>query len=418
MKKLMSLIVVVLMNIAYVQAQFKDYPKLTGLFDAARYKDCIDNSQKIIEKEPKEIKPVLYCSRSYFELFKSAGEKDKLNHLKNCLRFASKIEKLDKKNEATDEYSDFLKDLHTATLDFAGNLYSGPQKDKSKTFFESLARVFKDTTAQFYEFNPNLVKKPVNEVGINTEAKAFNEVDSKGLKQGFWSKVYPNGSKAYEVYFRNDKPIGEYKRYHENGKLSAFLNYDNKGEWADAKFYDEEGKLIAIGKYHYKLKHGNWTYYKDSLKILEDNYKEGKRDGVAKAYYENGKVSDERNFVNDVENGVWRQYYESGKIRLETRIDSGVRNSVYYVYYETGKLEIRGKYKKDHMDGEWIYYDTDGKEKERIKYVMGKSEKEAELEKNENEFFKEIEKNKDRFLDPADYIHNPDEYLRKNGLKQ
>ena len=43
------------------------------------------------------------------------------------------------------------------------------------------------------------------------------------------------------------KKEGEWKYYHENGKLAAIENYKNgkaEGEW---KFYHENGKLEQIG---------------------------------------------------------------------------------------------------------------------------------------------------------------------------
>lgn len=418
MKKLAYLIALLLIETTAINAQFKDYPKIAGMYSEGKYQVCIDNASKILEKLPNEFFPVIYCSKCYLAIYKTADEKNKLSNLKNSLKYAARINKIDKKKEYSTEYSDFLVELHEETLKYAAGLYDGEQKDKSKPLFEYLVKVYNDTTEQYYNFYPDQRKKQIAEVGINTPNQKVNQVDSKGLKQGFWTKVYKNGNKAYEVYFKDNIPVGEYKRYNEDGKLSAFLVYDDKGEWADAKLYDENEKLIGEGKYHGKLKHGHWTYYQNNIKILEDNYNEGKRDGIAKAYFDNGNVSDVRNFSNDIENGAWKQYYPSGKIRLETRIDSGIRNSVYYVYYENGKLQIRGKYKKDHMDGEWIYYDTDGKEKEKINYVMGKTEKQVELDKDENKFFEEIEKNRNRFLDPADFIHNPNDYLKNNGLRQ
>ena len=45
-----------------------------------------------------------------------------------------------------------------------------------------------------------------------------NYTDINGLKQGYWQKKYYNGNIKYEVYFKNNKPIGEFKRFYESGK--------------------------------------------------------------------------------------------------------------------------------------------------------------------------------------------------------
>jgi antitoxin component YwqK of YwqJK toxin-antitoxin module len=418
MKKIVYLITFWLIAVIPVKAQLKDYPKLTKSYSDGKFEKCIEDALKVMEKEPKEIKPVLLCAKSYYGLYQVADEKNKLSELKNCLKYAGKLDKLDKKKEYTEDYKDFLDTLHSSSRFYAAKLYDGQQKEKSKPIFESLAKIFKDTTSQFYEFFPSERKNKATEVGINTVKRKLNQVDSKGLKQGYWAKAYSNGNKAYEVFFRDNIPVGEYKRYHENGKLAIFLNYDQNGEWADAKVYDEDGQLIAEGKYHRKLKDGFWTYYQKNIKVLEETYKEGKRDGIGRAYFEDGKVADERNYKNDVENGAWRQYYPSGKIKLETRVDSGIRNSVYYVYYENGILQTRGRYKNDHKDGDWIYYDLSGKEVKKINYVMGKTDQQAELDEEEEKAFREAEKNKGKYLDPADYINNPSEYIRSNGIKR
>lgn len=160
-----------------------------------------------------------------------------------------------------------------------------------------------------------------------------------------------------------------------------------------------------------------WIYYIDSVKAAEENYDEGLKTGTSKTYYMDGQVSEEKNWEKDIENGVWRQYFPTGKPKLETRVDKGVRNSVYYTYYENGKFETKGHYKNDQMDGDWIYYDQNGTEIQRINYVMGKTSQQKMLDEKENEIFKKMEQNKNRLLDPANFINNPNEYLQKNGLK-
>ncbi|MFN8257867.1 MAG: toxin-antitoxin system YwqK family antitoxin [Bacteroidales bacterium] len=400
-----------------VNAQLKEYKKLEELYSAAQFEKCIEQALKNNKSEPSELMPVVYLSKSYFDLYKAANEKDKLNHLKNSLKYAGKIKTLDKKQLSIEKYESFMNELHQAGLDYGNMIYLGQEKEKSKPVFDYLARIYNDTTAQYYAFHPDEVKIKTNIAGVNTINEKLNQTDKNGLKQGQWKKVYPNGVLAYEVFFKDDKPVGEMKRYHENGKLMAVLNYDDKGEWADAKHYDESAHLIAEGKYHGKIRNGIWVYYMDGVKRADENYVEGKKTGASKTYYKNGKIAEEKNWENDIENGVWRQYYPSGSVKLESRIDKGIRNSVYYSYYENGKIEIKGKYKNDRMDGDWIYYDEQGKEIQKIKYIEGKTDQQKQLDEKENEIFKKLDENKNRLIDPADFMNNPTEYLQKNGLK-
>lgn len=398
-------------------SQFKEYKKLDELFNEKQFEKCIEQSLKYNKKEPKELVPILYCAKAYYELYKVADEKEKLNQLKQSMKYAAKISKIDKNEEAKEQYSSFMDDLHKTMLDYGSSLYYGENKDKSKPVFDYLVKIYLDTTQQYYDFHPEDRKNTTKGVGVNAVKEKVNQVDKNGLKQGLWKKVYPSGVLAYEVYFKDGKPTGIHKRYHENGKLMAQLSFDDKGEWADAKLYDDKGMLVAEGKYKDQKREGTWLFYYNGKKIVEEKYKDGLKNGISKAFFENGQVADERNWEMDVENGVWRQYYPSGKLKLETRVDKGVRNSVYYTYYENGRFEVQGHYKNDRMEGDWIYFDNGGKETKRIKYTNGIAENQEELDEEENKVLQKLEKNKDRLLDPADYINNPNEYLKKSGLR-
>ena len=53
----------------------------------------------------------------------------------------------------------------------------------------------------------------------------FNQVDKNNMKQGYWKKDFPNGKLMYKGFFKNNKPVGEMRRYYETGELKAILNY-------------------------------------------------------------------------------------------------------------------------------------------------------------------------------------------------
>src|SRR5512145_3400788 len=77
----------------------------------------------------------------------------------------------------------------------------------------------------------------------------FNQTDANNLKQGYWKKSYPNGKLMYKGYFKNNKPVGEMRRFFESGSVKAILNYDNNGEYARARLYYEGGQLAARGNF-------------------------------------------------------------------------------------------------------------------------------------------------------------------------
>jgi len=417
MKKRIASILIAIIFSSALLAQSKEYKKMKSFLDKKEYEKCIESSLKSIKKEPKEIFPPLYASLAYFEQFKIADDKYKSKRLRNALKYAAKAKKNDKKGVVVPQYSEYYSELKESSLKYGDEIFYSEDKDKSRFIYDYLVKIYEDTTTQYRDFHPESKKSVTSAIGLNTRTEKINQTDENELRQGFWTKKYPNGVLAYEVRFKDGKPIGDYKRYHENGKLNAYLIYDNTGEWADAKLYDEDGKIVAEGKYFGKLKDGLWIYSHDGNKVAEENFKMGKKEGVSKSFFNNGNVSEEKNWAGDIENGVWRQYYIDGKKRLETRIDNGVRNSVYYLYYTNGRLKIRGKYKNDRMDGKWTYYNEKGKVTKEIRYVKGVAENQNELDEKEQEVFKQFEENKKRLKDPKDYINNPYEYMKENGFK-
>ncbi|MCD6598546.1 MAG: hypothetical protein J7L04_12705, partial [Bacteroidales bacterium] len=76
-----------------------------------------------------------------------------------------------------------------------------------------------------------------------------NYTDSNGLKQGNWEKKYHNGNIKYTGKFKDNKPIGEFKRYYENKSLQSVMIYDENGTSAQTTFYYKNGKIAAEGKY-------------------------------------------------------------------------------------------------------------------------------------------------------------------------
>jgi len=65
------------------------------------------------------------------------------------------------------------------------------------------------------------------------------------MKQGKWIGKYPDGTLKYEGKFFNDKPVGEWKRYHENGKLKAQMSYYQNSGRAFTSLFDTDGKLYS-----------------------------------------------------------------------------------------------------------------------------------------------------------------------------
>lgn len=248
-----------------------------------------------------------------------------------------------------------------------------------------------------------------------TEQK-INYTDAKGRKQGLWMKKFPNGKLAYKITFKNDKPVGEFLRYHENGNLNVKMHYNDNGTYASAELFNENGELEAKGYYEGKEKDSVWTYYKSGkLPIREVRFNNGKKHGTERTFFYDGTIAQIRYFDNGIENGSWKVYYPDGTQKSESRVENGELNGYYYLFDRDGSLLIRGNYKNNIKDGQWTY---NFRQKKVINYINGEAENSDELDSIKTLQHDYMIKNKDKYVDPEQFRNNPDEYMYQMRRKR
>jgi antitoxin component YwqK of YwqJK toxin-antitoxin module len=206
---------------------------------------------------------------------------------------------------------------------------------------------------------------------LSFSQEAVNKTDSKGFKQGKWVSRYPNGTLKYEGVFVANKPVGEWKRYHENGKIKAQMSYRPNSDRVFASLFDEEGKLYAKGVFEGTLRDSIWNFYSGELIVLTENYHLGMKMGKATGYDQKGKVIWEKAWKSDLLDGKSIEYYPTGTIRNEINYVAGKKNGLALFYDENGLIAMEGNYKEDMSDGDWKVYDKEGKIKYQIKYNKG-----------------------------------------------
>ena len=136
------------------------------------------------------------------------------------------------------------------------------------------------------------------------------------MKQGHWIKNYPNGNVMYDGYFKDDHPVGEFKRYYENNTLKSILIYSNDGSEAYAEIYHPNGSISSKGKYVNQLKEGKWQFFSEIFTgylITEEEYCMNIKNGVSLKFYPDSTVAEKVNYINDLKQGEWIKYYPDGK---------------------------------------------------------------------------------------------------------
>ncbi|NJK97907.1 MAG: hypothetical protein HC905_26035 [Bacteroidales bacterium] len=218
----------------------------------------------------------------------------------------------------------------------------------------------------------------------------FNQTDKQGFKQGFWKGYYENKKIKYTGYFKDNKPVGVFKRYYDDGIIKAIMVYDQTSIKTYATLYYQNGSKAAEGNYIGNLKDSTWNYYSFYDKSLSnrENYVKGKKEGLSISYYPSGKVSQELQFNNDMKHGIWKQYYESGSLKLSATYVAGKRSGEFLVNYPDDKPEWKGYYLEDMKDGVWMHYNPDGSFDSQIEFVKGIARNAEELDKKEQEVLK------------------------------
>jgi len=232
--------------------------------------------------------------------------------------------------------------------------------------------------------------------------KSQNMNDEAGKKQGPWVKRYPDGKIMYEGTFRDDNPVGLFKRYYEDGTPQSELNYNNKTGEAAAVFFYRDSTKAAEGIYVAHIKEDLWKFYSESnpsYLICEENYHNDLRHGAALKYYPDSTLAEKVTWDSGNRTGEWLQYYPDGTVCLRAEYLEGKLNGPFSFYHPNGKLQYEGKYKNDFRYGDWMVFNEDGSLKQILEYRDGKLVNPDQAEK-ETRFLDELEKNKGKIAIP------------------
>lgn len=244
-----------------------------------------------------------------------------------------------------------------------------------------------------------------------------NQTDEAGRKQGPWIKLQDNGKPLYEGTFVDDKPVGEFKRFHPNGRLMALFNYMEGTDSASVEMYSEDGKLIASGYYVDQLRNGEWTFFKDGQKISVDNYIGGVKNGKSKTFYtDSGELFEESDWVDGLQTGVYRAYFKNGKPYFECQMSEGKRNGFCQSFFENGQLEMEASYVQDLRDGEWKYYDENGNLAYTLIYEYGELQNPEVQDSIETSRLKILDQNQGKITDPEKFMNDPALYMQEAGI--
>lgn len=152
----------------------------------------------------------------------------------------------------------------------------------------------------------------------------FNQLDSAGLKHGYW-KVYMESEDTTRP------PYMWALEQYNHGKLG----HNRKVFYPNGRIHQEEWRDENSGS-HDKIK----NYSVNGLLRYESEFSDGKIDGMTKEYDLYGRLVAEGNYKNDLREGVWRMYSPKGRLLVEADYIKDKQHGVRKVYGDNEKHEL------------------------------------------------------------------------------
>ena len=242
---------------------------------------------------------------------------------------------------------------------------------------------------------------------------AINQTDAGGFKQGKWIVKYPSGAIRYQGSFSDNKPVGEWRRFHENGNLKAIMIHSINSDRVAAELFDEEGIRYAKGIYVGTHKDSTWNYFNNRKLVGQESYLNGKKNGHSVTFFENGTTATDSNWTDGFLDGVSASFFPSGNKKNEINYFQGKRNGLIVSYYESGQREIQGQYLNDQPDGAWKFNGEGGELKYTLNYKSGVLLNPEVLDKITESEFKDLDRKKGKLKDPQNFIQNPEEIMQR-----
>jgi len=204
----------------------------------------------------------------------------------------------------------------------------------------------------------------------------WNEIPDKNLAT-YYRKAFLDSNKvwtAHDYYMSNQiQMIGTFKSkkfttklghfiyFYENGRKDSegdYKNNKNEGTWI---YWHENGQKKSEGVFRNDLKQDKWTYWHDNgQKESEGLYIDDNEENKWEYWFESGEKLSEGKFLHGRKDGIWKYFYKKGQIKTVEEYKDCKLNFITG-YFDNGNFKFKGNCVKGQSDGEWIYWNVDGR---------------------------------------------------------
>ena len=213
----------------------------------------------------------------------------------------------------------------------------------------------------------------------NAQDTKINQINKKNQKTGNWIGYHKEtNTKRYNGSFIDGNPIGLFKYFTKEGRVSAKVNFINDS-LSSSEMYFDNGFVMAKGKFINQMKQGKWfTYSRTGTLLNVFNFDKGAMEGTQYLYYpadqetSSVKIMEEYNCLNGLKNGSWKQYFKLGRVKSEGNYSMGKRDGIFIYYFANGTIDSKGSFKNNLKDGNWFYYDGEKANMKKLTYEKGK----------------------------------------------
>jgi antitoxin component YwqK of YwqJK toxin-antitoxin module len=237
-------------------------------------------------------------------------------------------------------------------------------------------------TWKFYNLQEVLVKELVYDEEGLLEGKSHWYFDdgsleivkefSEGYLDGYFVEYYRNGQIFTHGWYKEGQRVGQWDLFYKDGKLANTKYYLDGELHGDHTFYDEKGNLDEISNYFYGVYMSSTSF--DTLN--NSIYRVDMVDGAANAEFlgQNGKLSTVKEFKGGNSHGPSKGFYWDGTPRFTGAYINGNRDGEWIWYDRNGKMSSKGSYYQGMKIGDWFWYFEDGSVKIKESYIKGNLE--------------------------------------------
>jgi len=161
----------------------------------------------------------------------------------------------------------------------------------------------------------------------------INKIDVEGKKQARWvvmgkhkpGSCYKPDQKVEEGKYKDNKKTEKWVEYYCNANMKNKLTFVNGRPDGLAQMFHENGKISEEGNWKNNRWVGNYKLYYDNGQVQHEFVfsATGKREGNQKYFYDNGQLAIEGSFANGKESGIIKEYYENGEQKAEKNFADG-----------------------------------------------------------------------------------------------